>query len=178
MHTQSHVVFNTRTYSKHVHTHIGWLYATLFIASRHHINISSQSKWAQAWLLKQNPISLWNVIKAVWLQDMFGCSEAIRLHLLDFNVEAQPQDSAGYFDEWCETKYKGDKKNDHEIQNTTAYVILFMRCFTSHKEKITLWPRFPWKIKQDMRFCEFWDWNEKTACTLFRAIIKQTQQLT
>ncbi len=44
--------------------HAGRLHATLYIASRHHIHISSQSKRAQAWLLKQNPISLWNVIKA------------------------------------------------------------------------------------------------------------------
>ncbi len=74
---------------------------------------------------------------------MFGCSETLRLHLLDFNIEAQPRDSAGYFDEWCETKYKGDKKNDHDKQYTTAHVTLFMRRFSSHREEITLWQRFP-----------------------------------
>lgn len=140
------------------HTHIsmcahtGQFYPALYIASRHHINISSQSKRAQAWLLKQNPISLWNVIKAVWLQDMFGCSETLGLHLLGFRIEAQPRDSTGYFDEWCETKYKGDKRNDHEKQNTTGDVTLFMRCFTSHRDGITLWQRFPWKIKHNRSF--------------------------
>lgn len=76
---------------------------------------------------------------------MFGCSETLGLHLLDFTVEAQPRDSAGYFDEWCETKYKGDKMNDHEKQNTGARVTLFMLCFRySHREKITL-RQFPLK---------------------------------
>lgn len=69
---------------------------------------------------------------------MFGCSETLGLHLLDFTVEAQPWDSAGYLDEWCETKYKGDKKNDHE-NKTPEHVTLFMLCFGYFGEEITFW---------------------------------------
>ncbi len=103
--------------------HAGRLYATLYIASRHHIHISSQSKRAQAWLLKQNPISLWNVIKAAGSRICLACSETLRLHLLHFNVEAQPRDSTGYFDEWCETKYKGDKTNDQTKHHRARHLL-------------------------------------------------------
>lgn len=99
---------------------------------------------------------------------MFGCSETLGLHLLDFTVEAQPRDSAGYFDEWCETKYKGDKKNDHENKTPEHMSPSLCSVLGTLIEKKLLSDSFTWKIKQNMSL--LWAFEsevEKTAYSLW-----------
>lgn len=100
---------------------------------------------------------------------MFGCSETLGLHLLDFTVEAQPRDSAGYFDEWCETEYKGDKKNDREKQNTGARHPLYA-VFQIPIEKKLLSDSLPWKIKQNMSLLGAFEFEMRKQHVVYRTI--------